>query len=220
MLKKGCRWVNREIRILIGDDQEVVRIGLATLLSQVPDFQVIGYATTAQEAVRQAQLYRPQVVLLDISLPGDAIGACHQISSTVKNSKVLILTSQNDDRLLIDAIMAGVVGYILKKTPGEELVSSIKKIHQGQYILDPELTGRVFDYIKRPHRFKPVHKKLSEQEEHILELLAEGMTNREIADRVHLAERTVRNYVSNILKKLDLKNRVEAATFITRRRYD
>lgn len=212
--------MEEEIHILIGDDQEVVRIGLATLLSQVPDFRVLGHVTTAQEAVKRVKECRPDVAILDIFLPGDAVGACQQISSRAKRTKILILTSRDDERILIDAIMAGIRGYILKKTPGEKLVKMIRMIHQGQYILDPELTERVFDYIKKPSHFRPAHRKLSQQEELILELLGEGMTNREIAERVHLAERTVRNYVSNILKKLDLKNRVEAATFITRRRYD
>lgn len=212
--------VSGKIKILICDDQEVVQIGLTTLLLKVPAFEILGHTTTAQESVKKAKELEPHVVIIDINLPGDGLWACQEISFHVKASKLLVLTSHIDDKLLIDAIRVGIKGYFLKKTPGEELVEIIKKIHQGFYLLDPVITGRVFDYIKRPHHHKSVYRKLSEQEEVILDLLAQGMTNQEIADRIHLAERTVRNYVSKILKKLDLKNRVEAATFITRRRFN
>lgn len=209
------------VDIMICDDQEVVRIGLTTLLSQEPTFKVIGQASSAEEAVRKAIEYKPHVVIIDIMMPGDGIKACHQITRELKETKILVLTSHTEeDTLVIDAIMAGVSGYLLKKTPGHELVELIKKIHRGQHLLDPGITGRVFDYIRKPQTITPVHAQLSEQEEQILELLAEGMTNREIAQRIHLAERTVRNYVSNILQKLDLKNRVEAATYSIRRRYN
>lgn len=209
------------IDILIGDDQEVVRIGLATLLSQESIFKIIGYAATAEEVVQKAREERPHVIIMDILISGDGIKACYQITSMLKETKILILASQpNDDDLVIDYIMAGVKGFFLKKTSGEDLVEIIKKIYQGHSLLDPAVTGKVFEFIRRPQRVRPVHTELSEQEEQILDLLALGLTNQEIGDRIHLAERTVRNYVSSILKKLDLKNRVEAATYMTKKKYN
>lgn len=210
------------ITILICDDQEVVRIGLATLLSQEPNFKVIGYATAAEEVVEKAKETRPHIIIMDITIPGDGIKACYQITAMFKETKILILTSSlnSGEDLLIDAIMAGVKGYFLKKTPGEELVEIVKQIHQGKSLLDPAMTEKVFEYIRKPQGVRPIHTDLSEQEEQILDLLTQGLTNQEIADRIHLAERTVRNYVSNILKKLDLKNRVEAATYMTKKKYN
>lgn len=208
-----------EIGILICDDQEVVRIGLVTLLSQEPGFQVLGQATTARESIKIATHKRPHVILIDTCIPGGGLEACYQIASEVKGAKIIVLTSQSQGPQVIAAIMAGVHGYFLKKTKGKELLAMIKRVHHGKYLLDPEITEEVFHYIKKTHTYKPVHKKLSEQEEQILIFLAQGMTNREIAEQIHLAERTVRNYVSNILKKLQLKNRVEAATYTIRRNY-
>ena len=203
-------------RILIVDDHEVVRLGLKSLLEQRPDLEVVADVGTAEEAVAMALEHHPDIVLLDIRLPGKSgIEACEQITSQLPDTKVIILTSYAEDENLFAAIRAGAVGYVLKQAGSEDLIRAIEAAARGEASLDPALTQRVFDQVRDSMRAQEASAfaELTEQELNILALVAEGMTNRAIAEKLFLAEGTVRNHVSNILGKLQVSNRAEAAAF-------
>ena len=203
-------------RILIVDDHEVVRLGLKSLLEQRPDLDVVADVGTAEEGVAMALAHHPDVVLLDIRLPGKSgIEACEQITTQLPDTKVIILTSYAEDENLFAAIRAGAVGYVLKQVGSDDLIRAIEAAARGEASLDTALTKRVFDQVRDSMRAQEssAFSELTEQELNILALVSEGMTNRAIAEKLFLAEGTVRNHVSSILSKLHVSNRAEAAVF-------
>jgi len=203
-------------RLLIVDDHEVVRLGLKALLQRYPQFEVVGEAGTAKEAIEMSNRIRPDVVLMDIRLPGTSgIEACEEITKTNPGIKVIILTSYAEDEMLFSAIRAGASGYVLKQIGGEDLIKAIESVERGEALLDPAVTQRVFQEVRRAVKEEEASAfaNLSTQEKHVLLLVAEGRTNREIAKELYLGEGTVRNYVSSILCKLGVSNRAEAAAY-------
>jgi DNA-binding NarL/FixJ family response regulator len=209
----------RRQRIMLVDDHEVVRLGLKALIERHPDMEVVAEAATAAEAVTKALSFRPDVVVLDIRL-GSASGieACREITEQVPGAKVIMLTSYAEDEMLFAAIRAGAAGYVLKQAGGQDVVRAIETVGEGKSLLDPSLTERVFAEVRRAARAQEAtaFSQLTEQERRVLLLVADGKTNKEIAHDLHLGEGTVRNYVSNILSKLGLANRAEAAAYATR----
>ena len=204
------------IRILLVDDHEIVRLGLKALLSRYPHFDVIAEARDAQEALEQTLRFQPDIVVMDIRLPGkNGIQATREIIETCPGTKVIMLTSHADDDVLFDAISAGASGYVLKQIGSDDLVRALETVGRGESMLDPALTQKVFQRVRESARRAEdeYFAALTEQELNILSLITEGLTNREIAERVFLSEKTVRNYVSSILSKLDQSSRAEAAAY-------
>lgn len=208
------------IRILLVDDHEVVREGLRALLDAQDDLEVIAEADSVAEAVTRARTFEPDVVVMDVRLPdGSGVEACREIRSRQPDTAVLMLTSFSDDQALFDSIMAGAAGYVLKQVRGAELIDSIRRVGSGESILDPAITARVLDRIRNPKQDEdPRLARLTPTELRIVEMIADGLTNRQIADRIHLAEKTVKNYVSAILSKLEVARRAEAAAYLADRR--
>jgi len=203
-------------RIILVDDHEVVRLGLKSLLERHPQFEVVGEANSARDALEQVAALEPDVVVMDIRLPGTSgIEACEQIVDQHPNTKVIMLTSYAEDEMLFSAIRAGASGYVLKQIASEELVKAIEAVGRGEALLDPAVTQRVFQEVRRAVKEEEAsafaHQ--SQQEKHVLLLDSEGKTNREIAKNLFLGEGTVRNYVSSILSKLGVNNRAEAAAY-------
>ena len=208
--------MNKHLRIIIVDDHEVVRLGLRALLEKQPGFTVVDEAGNAKEAVQKALQHRPEVVVMDIRLPGGSgIDACREIVTAAPEVKVIMLTSFAEDDMLFEAIAAGAAGYVLKQIGGDDLVRAIEAVGRGDSLLDPTLTQRVFARVREAQRKdeQSAFSQLTEQEMRVLGLVAEGKTNREIAQQLFLGEGTVRNYVSSILSKLALTNRAEAAAY-------
>jgi len=208
------------VRILLCDDHELVRRGLHSLLDGIDEFDVVGEAADGDEAVIAAGELLPDVVVMDVRLPGrSGIEACRDIRSANPDVNVLMLTSFADDEALFSSIMAGASGYVLKQVRGADLVGAIRQLAAGQSLLDPAVTARVLARLRgeAPLAGDGVEE-LTTQERRILELVADGLTNRQIADRIHLAEKTVKNYVSNILMKLGLARRAEVAAYMAKRR--
>lgn len=204
------------LKILLVDDHEVVRLGLKALLSNYPKFEVVSEASNAEEAIRRANEYKPDVVVMDIRLPGKSgIEATREISKTLPDTKVIILTSYAEDELLFDAIDAGAYGYVLKQIGSDDLVHALEAIGRGDALLDPTLTQKVFKRVRIASRkaTEEAFASLTDQEVRILALIADGKTNKEIASVIFLSEKTVRNYVSSILSKLSVKTRAEAAVY-------
>ncbi|HOU14701.1 MAG TPA: response regulator transcription factor [Anaerolineae bacterium] len=207
------------LRILIVDDHEVVRLGLRTLLSNQANFIVVDEAASAKDAVEKAVQHRPDVVVMDIRMPGEnGIEACRAIKTHLPNTEVLMLTSYAEDEMLFDAISAGAAGYVLKQGGGDELIRAIQRVGQGEALLDPAVTQRVLARVRQATRQEQAaaFSDLTEQELRVLGLVSEGRTNKEIAKSLFLGEGTVRNYVSSILSKLGLTNRAEAAAYAVR----
>ncbi|MBN1451197.1 MAG: response regulator transcription factor [Anaerolineales bacterium] len=203
-------------RIILVDDHEVVRLGLKSLLERHPQFEVVGEANSARDALEQVAALEPDVVVMDIRLPGTSgIEACEQIVDQHPNTKVIMLTSYAEDEMLFSAIRAGASGYVLKQIASEELVKAIEAVGRGEALLDPAVTQRVFQEVRRAVKEEEASAfaHLSQQEKHVLLLVSEGKTNREIAKNLFLGEGTVRNYVSSILSKLGVNNRAEAAAY-------
>jgi two-component system, NarL family, response regulator DevR len=203
-------------RIILVDDHEVVRLGLKALLEHHPQFEVVGEAGTAKDAIEQVARSLPDVVLMDIRLPGvSGIEACEEITNRFPNTRVIILTSYAEDDMLFSAIRAGASGYVLKQIGGEDLIRALEAIGRGENMLDPAVTQRVFQEVRRAVKEEEASAfvNLSQQEKHVLILVSEGKTNREIAKALFLGEGTVRNYVSSILSKLGVSNRAEAAAY-------
>lgn len=203
-------------RILLVDDHEVVRLGLKALLEHHPQFEVVGEAGTAREAVDQVSRLLPDVVLMDIRLPGSSgIEACEEITHRFPDTRVIMLTSYAEDEMLFSAIRAGASGYVLKQISSEDLVRALEAVGRGEALLDPAVTQRVFQEVRRAVKEEEASAfvNLSQQEKHVLLLVSEGKTNREIAKALFLGEGTVRNYVSSILSKLGVSNRAEAAAY-------
>ena len=202
--------------ILLVDDHEVVRLGLKSLLEHNDQFEVVAEAGTAKEAVAQVEKYHPDVVLMDIRLPGaSGIEACEEITKRWPDVRVVILTSYAEDEMLFSAIRAGASGYVLKQIGAEGLIAAIEAACRGEALLDPAVTQRVFQEVRRAVKEEEAaaFANLSQQEKHVLALVSEGKTNREIAGALYLGEGTVRNYVSSILSKLGVSNRAEAAAY-------
>jgi len=205
-----------KIRIVLVDDHEVVRLGLKSLLEQGSRFEVVGEASNAKEAIEITGKLRPDIVLMDIRLPGQSgIDACEEITQKYPDVKVVMLTSYAEDEMLFSAIRAGASGYVLKQIAAEDLIKAIEAVGRGEGLLDPAVTQRVFQEVKRAVREEEASAfaNLSQQEKHVLLLVSEGRTNREIAKSLFLGEGTVRNYVSSILSKLGVSNRAEAAAY-------
>lgn len=203
-------------RIVLVDDHELVRIGLKSLLERHPQFDVVGEAGSAREALEQVESLKPDVVVMDIRLPGTSgIDACEQIVNQFPDTKVLMLTSYAEDEMLFSAIRAGASGYVLKQIGSEDLIKAIESVGRGEALLDPAVTQRVFQEVRRAVKEEEASafSHLSQQEKHVLLLVSEGKTNREIAKNLFLGEGTVRNYVSSILSKLSVNNRAEAAAY-------
>lgn len=206
----------RTIRIMIVDDHEVVRVGLRALLERRPDFRVVAEAGSAGEAVQKALDHRPDVVVMDIRLPGgNGIEATRRIVEALPETRVIMLTSYAEDELLLEAIEAGASGYVLKQIGSDELVTAIERVARGEALIDPSMTPTLLRHLRAARRsaMASAFKDLTEQELRVLALIAEGKTNREIAQTLFLSEGTVRNYVSSILSKLGLSNRAEAAAY-------
>jgi two-component system response regulator DevR len=205
------------IRVFLLDDHEVVRRGVRELLEQEEDLQVVGEASTAEEAIGRIPPTRPDVAVLDVRLPdGSGVEVCREIRSRHPEVACLMLTSYADDEALFQAIMAGAAGYVLKQVRGADLVDGIRRVAAGQSLLDPVVTARVLDRLRQGPEEDERLRSLSEQEHRILELLADGLTNRQIAERMFLAEKTVKNYMSNVLAKLGMHRRTEAAVYASK----
>jgi two-component system, NarL family, response regulator DevR len=209
------------IKLLLVDDHEVVRFGLAGFFSTVPHFSVVGQAGSVAQAVAEARRCRPDVVVMDVLLPdGSGIEACRTIRSETPSTKVLMLTSYSDEPAVVASIMAGASGYMLKQTNLDHLVAAVEAVSAGGSLLDPAISQTVIKWMQRvgTQTQGDTVDALTDQEQHVLQLIAEGKTNREIADRMSLSENTVKTYVSRILRKLDLSRRSEAAAYVARRR--
>lgn len=202
--------------IFVVDDHEVARLGLRTLLEGHPYLQIVGESDSYAKAQLEIERSRPDIVLLDVRLPdGNGIDICRAIKKSIPDIRVLILTAYAEDAVIYEAILAGADGYLLKEVRGQALVSAIEKVAVGQSILDPALTQRVFSRIKSLSESKNTDKfnLLSSQEKRVLALVAEGKTNKEIATEMGLSDKTVKNYLSNALDKLELSRRTQAAAF-------
>jgi DNA-binding NarL/FixJ family response regulator len=209
-----------KVNIMLVDDHEVVRMGVRTLLEKREGFEVVGEAGTAAEAVAVARQAQPDVIVMDIRLPdGTGIEACREIRNERPETSVIMLTSYADDEAIYGSIMAGASGYLLKQTRGQNLADAIERVARGESLLDPAVTNKVLDRMRSLARGEGDDLAvLTTQEKKILELIAEGKTNKEIADVIFLSDKTVKNYVSSILSKLSLHRRSEAAAFMAERK--
>ena len=204
------------VRVFLLDDHEVVRRGVADLLEAEPDLSVVGEASTAAEALARVPAVRPDVAVLDVRLPdGDGVTVCRELRSRMPDLRCLMLTSFDDDDALFDAIMAGASGYVLKQIRGTDLVGAVRTVAGGQSLLDPRTTAQVLERMRSAAEQKGPVAGLSEQERTVLALIGEGLTNREIGERMFLAEKTVKNYVSHLLAKLGMQRRTQAAILAT-----
>jgi two-component system response regulator DevR len=205
------------IRIFLLDDHEIVRRGLAELLNLELDMQVVGEASSAAEALHRIPAARPNVAVLDVRLPdGNGVEVCREIRSLMPEVRCLMLTSYADDEAHFNAVMAGASGYVLKDIRGNDLLSAVRQVAAGKSLLDPAATQRVLDRLRTAEQVDDRLKGLSDQERRILELIGEGMTNRQIGQTMHLAEKTIKNYVSSLLAKLGMERRTQAAAFVAR----
>ncbi|GAA3222881.1 response regulator transcription factor [Nonomuraea helvata] len=209
------------IRVFLLDDHEVVRRGVAALLESEDDIEVIGEAGTAESAIARLPALRPDVAILDVRLPdGSGVDVCREVRSRMPGLACLMLTSFADDDALFDAVMAGASGYVLKQIHGSDLVGAVRTVASGQSLLDPQTTAAMLQRLRDQAARKDPLATLSEQEKHILDLIGEGLTNRQIGERMFLAEKTVKNYVSNLLAKLNMQRRTQAAALAARLRAD
>ncbi|MFE9535626.1 response regulator [Streptomyces sp. NPDC006691] len=204
------------VRVFLLDDHEVVRRGLHDLLDSEPGIEVVGEASTAEQALARGPALRPDVAVLDVRLPdGDGITVCRELRSRMPELACLMLTSFDDEDALLDAIMAGAAGYVLKEIKGSDLISAVRTVATGQSMLDPATTARLMHSLRDPEADKPAQDQrlaaLSERERSVLQLIGEGLTNRQIAGRLYLSEKTVKNHISRLLSKLGVERRVQAA---------
>ncbi|MGW5782309.1 response regulator [Streptomyces sp. NPDC003863] len=203
-------------RVFLVDDHEVVRRGLHDLIDDEPDMEVVGEAATAEQALARGPALQPEVAVLDVRLPdGNGISVCRELRSRMPELACLMLTSFDDEDALLDAIMAGAAGYVLKQIKGSDLVSAVRTVATGQSMLDPATTARLMHSLRDPEAAKSPEDErialLSERERSVLELIGEGLTNRQIAKRLYLSEKTVKNHISRLLGKLGVERRVQAA---------
>jgi two-component system, NarL family, response regulator DevR len=204
------------IRVFLLDDHEIVRRGLAELIGMEDDLEVVGEAGTVAEALVRIPATRPDVAVLDVRLPdGSGVEVCREIRSSM-GIPCLMLTSHADDEALFNAIVAGASGYVLKDIRGNDLINAVQQVAGGKSLLDPSMTARVLERLRNPEPAERRTSGLSEQEQRILELIGEGLTNRQIGERMHLAEKTVKNYVSSMLAKLGMERRTQAAAYVVR----
>jgi|SRR5579875_54811 len=205
------------VRVFLLDDHQVVREGVRRVLETDQDIEVVGEAATAAEALERIDAARPDVAVLDVRLPdGDGIDVCREIRSRHPETACLILTSFAEDEALAEAVMAGAAGYVLKQIQGNELVASIRAVANGHSLIDAATTRRVLDGLRRAQAERQDVERLTARERQILDLIAEGKTNRQIGAELYLAEKTVKNYVSNLLAKLGMGRRTEAAVYAAR----
>ncbi|MDQ5973509.1 MAG: DNA-binding response regulator [Actinomycetota bacterium] len=205
------------IRVFLMDDHEIVRRGLADLIGLERDMEVVGEAGSTADALHRIPASRPDVAVLDVRLPdGSGVEVCRDVRSSMPEVHCLMLTSYADDEALFDAIMAGASGYVLKEIRGNDLVDAIRQVASGKSLLDPMATQRVLERLRNGEKHDSRLDALSDQEKRILELIGEGMTNRQIGEQMHLAEKTVKNYVSSLLAKLGMERRTQAAAFVAR----
>lgn len=205
------------IRVFLLDDHEVVRQGLRSMIDLEDDLEVCGEASTAEQALSRIPPTRPDVAVLDVRLPdGDGVEVCRDIRSAHPEIRCIMLTSFADDEAVLSSIMAGASAYILKQIRGSDLLDAIRRVAKGESLLDPAVTARVLDRLRAGDEEDDGLAQLSGQERKILDLIAEGYTNRQIAEEIHLAEKTVKNYVSNLLAKLGMSRRAEAAAYAAR----
>jgi DNA-binding NarL/FixJ family response regulator len=203
--------------VFLLDDHEVVRAGIRAMLEATEDLEVVGEASTVAEALERIPAARPQVALLDVRLPdGSGVEVCREIHSTYPDIVCLMLTSYADDEALYAAILAGAAGYVLKQVGVGDLVDDIRRVGAGESLIDPSVSVLVLERLRAGPREDPRLASLTAQERNVLDLIAEGKTNRQIADELYLAEKTVKNYVSNLLAKLGMERRTQAATFAVR----
>ena len=206
-----------KLRVLLVDDHEVVRAGIKAMLDAQDDMMVVGEAGTAEEGIRRVGYDEPDVVVLDVRLPDSSgVEACRDIRSRFPDVKVLMLTSFADEEALMSAILAGDSGYVLKRVKSTDLVDDIRKVGAGESLLDADMTERLFERLRTGPKEDPLLSQLSNQERAIVNHIAAGLTNRQIADEMFLAEKTVKNYVSNLLAKMNKSRRSEAAAYVAR----
>jgi len=212
------------LRLLVVDDHEVVREGLSALLDRREGFQVVAEAGTVAESLEQARRYQPDIVVMDVRLPdGSGIEACREIRAELPDTRVVMLTSYPDEEAVLSAIVAGASGYLLKQVRARDLVAALEAVGRGESLLDPAVTEKVLERIRRIASGSQETDELSQltgQERKILLLVAEGKTNKEIAAEIYLSDKTVKNYVSSILAKLNLERRAQAAAFVAKHRLD
>lgn len=211
--------MGEQLEVLLVDDHEIVRQGLRALLEAEGDIVVVAEADSGTSAVSLASAHRPDVVVMDVRMPGGSgVEACRAIRDERPEAQVIMLTSFSDDEALFNSIMAGAAGFVLKQIRGRDLVDAIRTVAAGKSLLDPDVTKRVLERLRKPKLDErdPKLARLSPQEERILDMIGEGLTNREIAERIHLSDKTVKNYVSTILQKLDVARRAEAASYVAR----
>jgi DNA-binding NarL/FixJ family response regulator len=207
------------LRVMLVDDHEIVRQGLRALLEAEEDIEVVAEADNGPKAVTLAGIHQPDVVVMDVRMPeGSGVEACRAIRDERPDAQVIMLTSFSDDEALFNSIMAGAAGFVLKQIRGRDLVDAIRVVGAGKSLLDPDVTQRVLERLRKAKfdERDPKLARLSPQEERILDMIGEGLTNREIAERIHLSDKTVKNYVSTILQKLEVARRAEAASYVAR----
>jgi two-component system, NarL family, response regulator DevR len=205
------------IRVFLLDDHEIVRRGVRELLEVEDDIEIVGEAGTAEDAISRIPVAAPDVAIIDMRLPdGNGVEVCREVRSNNPAVQCVVLTSFADDEALFDSIMAGAAGYLLKQIKGNDLVDAIRRVASGQSLLDPSVTARVLERLRKGPEQDERLARLTDQERKILDLIAEGLTNRQIGERMFLAEKTVKNYVSNLLAKLGMERRTEAAVFAAR----
>jgi two-component system response regulator DevR len=207
------------LRVMLVDDHEIVRQGLRALLEAEDDIEVVAEAESGPSAVSLASAHQPDVVVMDVRMPGGSgVEACRDIRDARPDAQVIMLTSFSDDEALFNSIMAGAAGFVLKQIRGRDLIDAIRTVGGGKSLLDPDVTQRVLERLRKA-KFDakdPKLARLSPQEERILDMVGEGLTNREIGERIHLSDKTVKNYVSTILQKLEVARRAEAASYVAR----
>ena len=210
-----------KIKVLVVDDHEIVRMGLTHFIEQYPDLEVVDGASSLGEALLKTEQYRPDVVIMDISLKNSSgIDATREITRCFPNTKVIVLTSYGDEDILMESIFAGAKGYVLKDVGSDEVIRAIRAAHRDESLLDSVVTRKLLDKMRKSgQKEHDALDQLTEQERKVLVLIAEGKTNREIAETIYLSEKTVRNYVSSILAKLNLVNRTEAAAYAAKRNF-
>lgn len=208
-----------KIRLLVVDDHEIVRLGLMHLLEQYPDLEAVDGASSFEEVLAKTEQWRPDVILMDIRIKGSSgIDACREICNRFPQVKVIMLTSYGDEDLVMESIFAGAKGYILKDVGNDEIIRAVRAVYRGESLLDTVVTTKLLERMRRSgQKSNDALEQLTEQEKKVLVLIAEGKTNREIAKTVFLSEKTVRNYVSSILAKLNLANRTEAAAYAAKK---
>lgn len=210
-----------QIKIMLVDDHEVVRLGLRSLMSIYTNFEIVGEATNANQAIAMALQKKPDIILMDIRMPGKSgIDACREIKNLISSTNIIMLTSYDDEDEVYDSILAGASGYVLKEIDSQHLIQTIEAVSDGKSALDPSITEKVLKNIRKNAGENEKLSQLNSQEKQILSLIAKGKTNREIATTMILSEKTIRNYVSLILEKLNLHNRTEAAAYVLEHRLE